>query len=535
MQPTQWTEPERAGRSGSWWPDALIVLLILAAWAPAAWWITGGKRVVWYDTFRDMAWAENMRAGRVWADPVVPGQSWWYAPGGPLLAAGLARLSGWSVADVYGTSALWWNAWIPVAVYVLARSAWGRGTALVALATVFLGSYWWYTHVAAPIPGIQAVTLSLLVLLCWHVSATSRRGDAWAVVGGVILAACTWHHPVCGIVAALTILLHTLYDALRRPHSPRRSASAPAAGRSAGARMAIVAVVAAVLTSPLIMHMLAIHARNPELLKFTAPEIAHPAFYAHAHTPLIVPAALLGVWVVLRYAPGTFWVVGYFLATLLLQVPAYIAHSLRLELPYLLPHEMQWHMQLAEGLCAAVAIMWIAREASRAAGRLSLLAPIAVLLGAVAVGPALWQSLRQEEYFIDLDRLAERTREVRAWIESHTSLEDTIACNPELGHAVIAGLTGRKCIAVSRGHMYPAPDVGRRYGDADERLSADNPSAAAAVARRYKARYLLYMFESSERAAAASESLDAFPALERCFTSSDGKTFVYGVRAEAPR
>ncbi len=225
-------------RRPSWLLDGVIVLLILAAWLPVAWYLTGGLGIVWYDTFRDMAWAENMRAGRIWADPVVAGQTWWYAPGGPLLAAAVARLTGWPVAEVYAASPAWCNGWIPAALYVLARVAWGRGTALLALATVLLGSYWWYTHVAAPIPGIQAVTLMLLVLLGWHLSVTAGRAYTWAAISGVLLALTTWYHPMCGILPAFTIALQVLYDALR----PRKCRQ-----RLLG-RMLVVAGTALVLT-----------------------------------------------------------------------------------------------------------------------------------------------------------------------------------------------------------------------------------------------------------------------------------------------
>jgi hypothetical protein len=532
---TQRMEPDGAGRcKPSWLPDALIVLLILAAWVLALSWITGGKRVIWYDTFRDMAWAENMRAGRIWADPVVSGQTWWYAPGGPLLAAGISRLTGCSVPDVYGTSALWWNAWIPVAVYVLARVAWGRGTALLSLVTVFLGSYWWYTHTAAPIPGVQAVPLMLLALLCWHLSATRRRRYVWAAIGGVSLAACTWWHPVCGIVAALTILLHAVYDTLRRPRRAAPGVCVSCAGHSALRRMLVVGAVAAGLTWPLVAHMIAIHARNPYLLEIATPEIAQPGFYAHAYAPLVVPAALLGAWVILRHAPQTFWAVGCLLAALLLQLPAYLVYCKGLAIPYALPHEMQWHMQLAEGLCAAVAITWVARKLAQAAKRPRLVLPAAGLLAAVVAGPTLWQSARQGEYFIGLDQLLNRTRETRAWIVSHTSLEDTIACDPELGYAVVSGLTGRKCIAVSPGHMNPTPHVQERFAESRERLSAEDPTVAAAIARRYGAGYLFFTFASPESARAATEACDRCRELERCFSSDDGSAIIYRIRPETP-
>jgi hypothetical protein len=507
-------------RRPSWLLDGVIVLLILAAWLPVAWYLTGGLGIVWYDTFRDMAWAENMRVGRIWADPVVAGQTWWYAPGGPLLAAAVARLTGWPVAEVYAASPAWCNGWIPAALYVLARVAWGRGTALLALATVLLGSYWWYTHVAAPIPGIQAVTLMLLVLLGWHLSVTAGRAYTWAAISGVLLALATWYHPMCGILPAFTIALQVLYDALR----PRKCRQ-----RLLG-RMLVVAGTALVLTLPLIVHMLAVHAQNRRLLEYMAAEVTRPPFYAHAYTPLVVPAFLVGVWVILRHAPQTFWAVAYLLAALLLQIPAYLTRYLDLNAPYLLPHEAQWHMQIAEGLCAAVAIMWLARQLAQAAKRPRLVPAAAIVLGTLAVGPAMWHLTPDDSYFVSVPQLQEQTRQVRAWIQMHTALEDTIACDPELGYKVVSGLTGRKCIAVPIGQMNPAPDVRQRHDVLHALVSGKEPAAAAETARKYGARYLL--FQTTEGGAAAVEPWDACPALERCFTADDGSAVIYRIRAE---
>ena len=77
-----------------WLADGAVVAVLVVGWIGCAYAVTGGQRTALYDTFREMAWAENMRAGRIWDDPVLLGESYWYAPGNPLLMAAIASATG---------------------------------------------------------------------------------------------------------------------------------------------------------------------------------------------------------------------------------------------------------------------------------------------------------------------------------------------------------------------------------------------------------------------------------------------------------
>ena len=514
------------------------MLVLLAAWLAYVALLTGGDRVILYDTFRDMAWAENMRAGRVWADPTLRDQPYWYAPANPWLAATLANLTGYSVIDIYGYNAFWFNGLIPILLYLLVRLIYDRTTALAALFTVFLGSYWWATHAAAGIPGIQGVTLNLVGLLCWHRCVTGvQRGRwgvswLWPILTGVVLSLSTWHHPLCGIVLAGAIFLHAALNAAlpaaalaSPPHRPRRRFAL-------FSRMLVVGAVSAALTLPLIVHMVKLPKANPIPLRFFAPELIERDFYAHAQAPLIVVCALVGVWFILRSSPRAVWIVTYALVGLVGQAAGYLAQRPSWNVPYLLPHEFQWHGQLAVGLCAAVGVAGMATQLarrSRPADATFKRVLWTVFLCAVATLPAAGGLVRASVYFVDLESLLARTSPLRDWIFSNTSLDDTFICPAETGYQIVSGLTGRKCIAVAPGHTNPAVDLGRRYADINTLLTTTERETFLHLAQSYDATHLLHAPASPEALPALLARYAAWPELSLEFVAPDGTVLAYRI------
>lgn len=544
--------------------EAGIVLAILVAWLLFALWVTGGRRAVLFDTYRDMAWAINMCDGRIWSDPTTPHLPYWYAPGNPLLVAGLSRLIGVGVVDLYGYMSVWFNGLIPVALYVLVRRIWDRLTAVTALAAVLFGSYWWLTHVVANIPAIQGVVFNLLGLLCWHRCAgggararesgsenaparppttrppahearlEARATWRWPVITGLVLALSTWHHPLCGIVLAGAIFLHAAAEAL----ASRRVAGWRVAGRSGLWRaMLIVAGVSFALTWPLIGHMLTLQAKNPQLLRFLASELIEPEFYAHAYTPLLVPAALGGAWLIARHQPAALWLVGYAGVGLLGQAAGYVADLPRWEVPYLLPHEFQWHGQLALGVCAAVGLAAGARAVARRVrgeGRRGVGAGLAALvLGVVVVGGGAFGLPGAGMYLLPLEGQLARTQEVREWILAHTTLDANFLCAPDVGYMVVAGLTGRKCVAVSPGHTNPLADAPQRQRDARTLLETEDPLEFERLARRYGATHLLLLFDSPQRVALVAARYASWSFMAPVFLSRDGRDVIFGIDLSA--
>jgi len=521
--------PPPPTRATSWLVDLLIAGGIATAWVIGIGTLTSWHRVVLLDTFRDMAWAENMRAGRLWTDPTLPGYPYWYAPGGPLLVAGLSRLTGWSVIDLCGYSPLWLNVWIPVGLYLLVRAVWTRGTALLALPLVLGGSYWWLTLAATYIPGLQGVVLNLLGLWLWHRSgaATTRaRGSAWALVTGGVLALSTWQHPVCGLLLAGAIGLHALLIA---------GTARGAAGRPhALGRMLIVAVVAATATAPFSLHMLDLQSRNTGLVRFFASELIEPPYYAHAYTPLVVVLALSGVWTMARTARQALWIVTYAVVGLIGQALGYLGHSPGWRVPYILPHEFQWHGQLAVGVCAAVGVAALGRRlGQRWPARVGVSPASAILVTAAAIAPALRYLPQAAQHFVDLEPLLARTQALRTWITAHTTLEDVIVAPPDTAYMVVAGLTGRKTVVVWPGHINPRADYEQRQTDVKALLEATDEAAFVTLARRCGVRYLVLQPSS---AAEASERLARYRnwAQVRAVDVGDPLTLIFTIDLEAP-
>ncbi len=523
-------KPLPRARATFWPRDALLVLLLAACWVAAVGTVTHWRRVVLLDTFRDLACATNMRAGNLGADPTLPGYPYWYAPGNPLLIAGLSRLTGCSVLDLYGYSPLWLNVWLPVGLFLLVRAVWDRTTALLALPLTLLGSYWWLTHVTANIPGLQGVALNLLGLWLWHrcSGATSPgRAAVWATATGLTLALSTWQHPVCGLMLAGTIGLHTLLAARALPPALR--------GGRPGARMLVVATVAGLLTAPLTVHMARLQSGNSSLVRFFASELIEPPFYAHALTPLVVALALGGVWTIARTRPQSLWIVAYAAIGLLGQLLGYIGHSPNWHIPYVLPHEFQWHGQLALGICAAVGAVALGHAARRHWPTRPWCAPAALLLvTVVAVAPAVPRLPQATQYFFDLEPLLTRTQPLRSWINTHTTLDDVFIAPPDTAYMVIAGLTGRKAVVVWPGHMNPLADYARRSADTQALLEATNEANFLALARRYHARYLAVLPDSPAAARERQARYRDWTQVRLAFSAYDDSALVFAIEPPPP-
>lgn len=513
--------------------DAVCVAGIAAAWILLVHTVTGGQRVVLFDTFRDMAWALNIRAGRIWEDPTLPGYPYWYAPGNPMLAALLARLTGLSEIDLYGYAGYWCNLLTPIALFLLVRSAFDRLTGLLACLTVHVGSFLLLAHAAAAVPSVQGLALNLLGLWAWHscvrqATAPSRGGWRTAVMTGALMALSAWYHPLCAIIFAGAVLLHAMADALvpglgtaPLPVTARRRAVLPL-------RMLVVGMVAAVLAAPLMWHMLRLHGGNPALLRWFGEELVEPRFYAQCLAPLLVPAALYGTWTLVRRHPTTFWLVAYLLVSLAGQVEAFIARMPGWELPYVLPHEFMWHTQLALGMLAAVGVVgaaraWLARGPAAVAFAV-------VMLAALVAGPGLRGLAGANHYLLKLDPLLEQTREVRAWICAHTELDAVFVSAPDPGYQVVAALTGRKCIALSEGHMNPQADVVQRHVDLKAMLDAMEPGEFLPLARKYGAEYLLLVEAvDGSGVAAVRPHHQRWACLRTEFVAADGSAVVYRI------
>lgn len=525
--------PTRPARYRS---ELLTLLAIIVGWLIFAGVVTRGHRVVLYDTFRDMGWAHNILAGRIWADPLLADQPPWYAPGSPVLVAGLARLTGLGVADLYGYAALWANAWLPVLLYVVCRTVWDRLTALLALATVFAGSYTWLTHATAVIPSLQGVALNLATLACWHAAVCSttpgmsnRTAWRWAAACGVLLAASAWYHPLCALITAGAIFVQTALDVAVPGAGTIDAARRPLGRWAVAVRMLVVAAIACVLAAPLIARLSQVHAPDSDALRFFAEESERPEYYAQYFTPLILPCAFVGLYQIARRRPTALWLVGYLVVSLVGQGVAFLAQRPGRHVPHLLVHEFIWHGQLALGVCAAVGLATLIRGGAAGMRRWGR---GAVLVG-VVVGPGLIGLRDARQYLVDLEPLLAQRQGVADWIRTHTALADVFVAPPELGYQVIGGLTGRKCIVGPKLHTNPGVDIDARQADVARLLTTDDEAEFSALAAHYGARYVLVDVAGPSLPPGWDARHTMWSVLELVYTEPDGGARIYALRPDA--
>ena len=538
--------PVRFELHSKWLVEVCIVVALAGVTWAGLWMVTHGGRRVAFDSFRDMAWAENISEGRVWSDPTLQHEEFWYAPGNPLLFGSLARLIGVSVSDVYRSSALWWNGLLPILLYILVRLSANRLTALLAVPLVGLGSLWWLTHFAVPIPSIQGTLLNLCCLIFVQrfalidadkIPKVATPPLQFGAVLGVLLAASAWYHPVCATLVAGAVGLQIVYGSLKPTETdggnsrtrvgishqlPVASGDAP---RPSGRipywvrRLAVLArkpgeicglgpsrsewrifavgafVSASLLSLPLFLHLVLLPKRNLAPLRYFANELSDPNFALQLYVPSVPILAVVGMWFIIRNHPRVIWVVGYLLVGVVGQAAGYLNHFLGVRIPYLLPHEFQWHTQLAVGVCAAVGIsgivLHLVQRVPWPTEKWVAQFLWVGLLFVAALSPALPYVKFAGSYLVEVTDLSKLRRDTTTWIRGNTSIEEVFACQPLEAYLVVAGLTGRKCVAVPIGHMNPSVNAAKRLSDLDTMLVTQNEEEFSRFAAQYGVNYLM--------------------------------------------
>lgn len=517
--------------------------LIVAIWCALVAFATGGDRAVFYDTFRDTAYAENMLAGRFLSDPCITGQPFWYAPGNPLLFAGISKLTGVSVASLYASSAYWLNLLNFLLLYLLVRGIWGRAVAGVTLPMLLVGSFWWFMIAAAPMPSVQGVSLNLIGLMCWHRSREPAR--IWPIVTGIGLAASTWHHPLCGVMLAAAIFVHAIIDAAwlyRSAKCPSTTTAGTEPGRYGPSRpdryfrlrqMLIVAGVAAALTAPLIIHLVRLPKINMDPFLHVPNEMLDLRFALHAHAPLTLVFGIAGAILIVKRTPAAAWIVAYLIVGALGQVPGYLGHFLKWPVPFLLPHEFQFHGQLALAVCAAVGLVALARWSHARAthtGRLWLpFGRCIVFACLLTLTPALRYLPQARNYFISIDQQLDRNKEWLTWLRENTPIDATIACQPQTAYLLVCGLTGRKTVALPPGHLNPAVDADQRASDVETMLTTSDEAEFLSLAVKYGADLLIVPREPPP-ADGRWEARASWSCLQAALASTNDAPNVYRIR-----
>jgi hypothetical protein len=374
-------------------------------------------------------------------------------------------------------------------------------------------------------PSVQGVALNLATLLVWH--RAQRGGWRWAAATGVLIAASAWHHAMCAMFLLAAIGAHGLIALAQRP-AGERTAVLRRAGLACGIGLA--------LALPLLWHLLTPARINAAPFLWFGPELHDPRYAIHAHAPLVPLLGLIGLWRILRATPAAGWAVGYAAAGLAGQFLGYAGHDLHWPVPYTLPHEFQWHEQLALGIAAAVGLVWLAERIAAiskvATKRRRLRAGLIAAIAVAAVGPVV-RDLDDTDYvLLHLDAGWRTTLETCRWIREHVPIGDVIAVHPDAGY-FMNGLTGRKVVALPTGHMNPASDVRRRYEDLQTMLTTPDPARFAEAARPYGVRHLMIL-AGGEQMAAVRGLYAGWPQLEPV-DLGDVDILFYHVRDSIPR
>lgn len=478
----------------TWGVDAVIVAVLLAGWLVGLAGPVLRLRPIGYDTYRDSAYAEHILAGRWTDDPALLGYSYWYPPLGPTVYALVSRLTGLPALAVYGTGVLWVNIWILPLVYLLVRRTFDPLAGLGAVLCVWLGSRWWSESLALPLPAVQGLVPALAALWLW---VEVQRGRAfWAVPVGLMLGVCVWHHVICGMVAAGAIGLHAVIAAV---------VASPGRRRQPLLRVAIAAAVCGAVVAPLAWHLAALPHLNRVPTQYAPATLFNPGYFRQADTLLVILLAAAGLIYVWRKSiPKGGWVVGYLLVGMIGQAPVYlqrfVAPWLGRSLPVLVPHEFQWHGQLAVGVLAGVAAAWLARGAvsyggPRLAGSTGFPSRLAVwyawaCIMLLTVGLNAAAALRRTDDRWLPSTPAAADAEAARWIKQNTSVCDVFLCHPRVGYEVVGALTGRKLVALPPGWANVAAPMKQLHDDAQHLLDTTDPAEFLRLAARHHVRYI---------------------------------------------
>jgi hypothetical protein len=500
--------------------------LVVMAWLVFAYGVGKGGPLVAYDAFRDMAYAHRILAGGLGHDPSLAGMPAWYPPGDPLFFALVSRISFVPVVTLYATSVYWLGWTAPLAIFWLARGAWGRLAAWLALPCVLFGSYWWLLHAAMPMPSVQAVALALATVIAWN-GAAREQGPAAVrrlATTAFLAALTTWVHPLCGAFALGSIMLHGVLA----PLLARGNASA----QPLALRAIAVASGGGALSLPVFFQALGVNSVNDAPRHWFAPELHEPAFALHAYAPLIWLAGLAGLAFAVRSWREHGWLVAWFAFGVLGMLSGYAGHDLRWPVPWTLPHEFQWHEQLALTLAAAFGIATLATRLARRGGAPATAgarATWALLLAALAVGPAALHIEDAGRFVTRLDAPWQAFMRVADAVSHATPGNAVVAAPPEVGY-FLSGLTGRQVVALPAGHTNPLVDPAVRAAAVDSLLVTHDPERFAALVHRYQVSALLVPANALPGDSAAAR-LAARPDLEPIALPEPG-WLAYRVRLE---
>lgn len=474
------------------------------------------------DILRDVASALNIQHGHVLADPAYRGETIWYPPLSPLLAAGASSLLEITPTDVYLWSQLLFNWMIPVGLYLVVRMQWGRRAAMTATVALLLAVPWWQASVCRGQASVHAVVWGWVVLLLyakqWGTlcprrptvcrdadrceTASPRTALAWAIACGLAQGIAFWHHPVLPAVLAIAFLLQSAWACRGTAREP----NAPTLMRKVLRREALILALTFAVAAPILYLILHGQELNPEPREHIADELRTADFPLMHYNVWIWVMGLVGVFSCARGRNlGSRLLVAGLVVCAVGQVPGY-ARIFELpgatHVPVVVPHEFQLLFQLAWAVCVGVGVdetltylgvrVRFLRLRPLALGWLTL--PALVLTGVWGV-PGVRKNL---VHF--LHHYGPKHADFRAaadWIRHNTDMDDLFLCDRDLAFGWLSPQTGRKVWVAGHGHSNPRVDWYGRVRQLDQMAAITAPEEFWRMARDRGADYCILRAQSS--------------------------------------
>ncbi len=459
------------------------------------------------DLYRDMALARTMLDSGYGPDPNYLGELTWYNPLVPSLTALTSALTGADVPLVIARIGAYANLLAPAAFYLLAATLLGRWPGVYALAGyLFL--------MAASLPAWISATYSPwfmpvnfaqapFYLTVWaFVRGRQSPRRAWDIATGASWGVTFLAHAAPALVFGVMAVAATVVDVRRRD-------GARVAFPAAATRLAVMIVLALVVSSPLLVTIVGhygLRTLHKQPGMYTAPLLGRELptlVWQHVSAAMLVAA--VGAATVWRQRPSTVRLVVFtwLLAAGLFLLLAYVLLAGRVLAGWALASPVPsfhffFYLKAATALLFAVGVSTLAGRAGRVAAlarwpaqhRAQALCAALVVAGAPTylARPDFAEARRDA-----LDTMAGAQVQVAGWLRAHAQPGDVVL-TVDYDAAVMPGPAGVKVVAAFTAFSNPYVDWEARAQDRDRMfaaLDAGDAAAFTALAGHYRVTHLI--------------------------------------------
>lgn len=449
-----------------------------------------GEKRHGYDIFRDAGTAVNMQNGQYFADPVYAGESLWYPPLSPMIAACVSKVTGITPLDYYRLSQLFFNWLIPAGFFLLMRLKWGLRAAILGTVALLFAMPWWQAEVHQGQPSIHAIVLGWAALLLYAYQ-HKRQSNLWALVCGVFQGICFWHHPFVPTLLASGFVLQTMWWYIQQRHKTELSGEIK--------RKILIIGVTLLTAFPILYQLLRGPVLNHVGREYIAGEM-HSIRFALMHgNPWLWATGIAGIVYCIRKADfGERLLVSLLAISLLGQIPGYLrlyGGEWASKIPVLVPHEFQRLFQL--GWAAAIGVgmdsilCFLTERIKFFKVHPSSIKALTLAVCVITGGWGLVKAKNNYREYVHTFPNNPVLKEAGKWIMENTDINDVFACEPQLAFCWLNAETGRKVLLVPAGHSNPRVNWQQRATVLVEMGNAPNGKAFQQLAHKNGIKYFI--------------------------------------------